>query len=91
MEKYFTPYCKKTYPDEILAYCYTKPDFDDVFGADEILMCFHDDSKQAGKKMTIIEDPNKRYQAAVAYAKKYNVQIYTDVDGDDGEIYTPKE
>jgi len=82
---------QRTYPDEGLCYSDTKKEFEDFFKTGEILKTFEDEEKGNPPEMErVIEDPNKRYKAVVRYAKKHAAQIYTMVDGDDGEIYYSK-
>jgi len=77
-----------SHPDEILAYHDTKPDFDDTFTGNQVLMVFLGGGAE-GEKVTYFEDPNERYQAAKTYAEEHNTKVYT-VDGDYGEIYYSK-
>jgi|APSaa5957512535_1039671.scaffolds.fasta_scaffold06662_7 hypothetical protein len=81
----------ESYPDEVLACSDSKSDWDDLWTSDQMLMMFLDDENMSdGEKTTIIEDPNERYKAAKKYVEEHDAQVYTEVDGDDGEIYYSK-
>lgn len=72
----------KSYPDS-----FTCDNMDCAFSSKQIIQIFLDDEGMADEfKTTIIEDPNKRYKAALECAKKHNAQVYTEVDLDSGEI-----
>ncbi len=82
----------KEYPDKVLAYSNEKEVFFDLFKPEEILMQFLGEGAESNDddKTTYIENHDKRYRAAFDYAEKYDAQVYTEVDGDDGEIYYSK-
>jgi len=72
----------KSYPESV-----TIDDFDDVFGKD-ILMYVDEEShsdEPNSNSEHIEEDPVKRKQFALEYAKKHGGQIYTYVDLDSGD------
>jgi len=79
------------YPDELLDWGEDdNEEFWDFFSSD-LLMEFRDGFNQdPNPKLTIIEDPEKRYKTVKEFADKHKAQIYTLVDGDDGEIYMSK-